>query len=80
MLMNFEYITLEIHKDKYVQCPVHSCFPIFDKTGKFNKFIKTPNYEIHRANRQRETETERNGTANQSISTDATVNSAKVKN
>jgi len=48
------------------------------KLESLTKFIKTPNYEIHHANRQRETE--RNGTANQSISTDATVNSAKGKN
>jgi hypothetical protein len=43
------------------------------------KFIKNPNYEINHANRHRETETERNGTANQSISTVATVNSAKAR-
>ena len=33
--MNYEDITLEIHKEKYVQCPGHSFFPIFDKNGKF---------------------------------------------
>ena len=40
ILMNYEYITLKIQKDKFVQCPVHSCFPIFDKTGKFNEVYK----------------------------------------
>lgn len=34
---------------------------------------------IMQTDRERETETERNGTANQSISTVATVNSAKGK-
>jgi hypothetical protein len=56
-------------------------FPNFwQKLKVLTKFIKTPNYEINHANRQREKETKGNGTANQSISTVATVNSAKGKN
>jgi hypothetical protein len=55
-------------------------FPNFSQKWKvLTKFIKTPNYEINHANRQKETETESNGTANQSISTVATVNSAKAR-
>jgi hypothetical protein len=58
--MNYENITLEIHKDKYVQCPVHSCFPIFDKTGKFNSVHKNSQLRISSCkDRQTDRQTDR---------------------